>query len=66
MKINIGDLVRNVRNDKVGIVVRIFKSGSIAVLETVAPMVICTHDSFKTLEIIEKNSIHIFDETISD
>ena len=54
MKINIGDLVRNVRSDKVGIVVRIFKSGSIAVLEKVAPMVICTHDSFKTLEIIEK------------
>lgn len=65
MKISIGDKVKNVRSGQIGIVVRIFKSGSIGVLERIAPTVICTHDSFETLEIIEKNSIDIFDESIN-
>ncbi|KAI3344573.1 hypothetical protein [Clostridium botulinum] len=28
----------------------------------VAPVVICTHDSEKTLQVIEENSVCIFDE----
>lgn len=59
---NIGDKVRNVRDGKVGIVIRVFRSGSIAVLERVSPVVINTHDSEKTLELIEENSVPIFDE----
>lgn len=61
-KIEIGDLVRNIRDKKYGIVVRIFKSGSIAVLEHIAPMVTTTHESSKTLEIVEKHSVDIFSE----
>ena len=63
MKLNIGDKVKNIRDNKIGIVIRIFKSGSIAVLEQVAPCVVNTHDNYKTLKMIEKNSIDIFDET---
>lgn len=62
-KIEIGDLVRNIRDNRIGLVVRIFKSGSIAVLENIGPMITTTHDSYKTLEIIEKHSVDIFDET---
>lgn len=60
--INIGDKVRNIRDNRIGIVVRIFKNGSIAVLESVAPIIINTHDSEKTLEIIEPNSVPIYNE----
>lgn len=59
---NIGDKVKNVRDGSVGIVIRIFNSGCISVLENVSPVVINTHDSEKTLELIEKNSVPIFDE----
>lgn len=63
MKVNVGDKVQNIRDGKYGIVVRVFKSGSIAVLENVAPCVINTHDSYNTLKMIDKNCIDIFDET---
>lgn len=59
---NIGDKVKNIRDGRIGIVVRVFNSGCIAVLENVAPVVINTHDSEKTLELIEENSVPIFDE----
>lgn len=61
--INLGDRVKNKRDGKLGIVVRIFESGSIGVLECVSPVVICTHDSTKTLEVIPDDGIDIFDET---
>ncbi|ENZ01667.1 hypothetical protein HMPREF1092_00901 [Clostridium thermobutyricum] len=63
-RFNIGDKVSNINNCKVGIIVRIYKNGSIAVLEKVAPTVISTHDSNKTLSLVEKNSVPIYDETL--
>ena len=60
----IGDKVRNIRTGKLGIVIRIFKSGCIAVLESISPAtVICTHDNENTLELI--SHIDVFDETES-
>lgn len=59
---HIGDKVKNVRDGRVGIVIRIFNSGCISVLENISPVVINTHDSEKTLELIEENSVQIFDE----
>ncbi len=44
--------VRNKRNGKIGMVLRQWKSGSIAVLESINPRVINTHDSWNTLEIV--------------
>lgn len=61
-RINIGDKVRNIKDDRIGIVVRILESGSIAVLESVTPIVVNTHDSEKTLELIEANSVPIYNE----
>ena len=58
MKIDIGDLLE-IKGRKIGIVVRKFKSGSIAVLEHIAPMVTTTHDSFKTLEMVEMNKCNL-------
>lgn len=46
----------------ISIVIWIFESWIIGVLEKVAPVVICTHDSEKTLQVIEENSVCIFDE----
>ena len=59
---NIGDKVKNIRDGRIGIVVRVFRSGSIAVLESFTPVVINTHDSEKTLQLIEENSVAIYDE----
>ena len=60
----IGDKVRNIRTGKLGIVIRIFKSGCITVLENISPStVICTHDNESTLELI--SHIDVFDETES-
>ena len=44
--------VRNKRNGRIGIVLRQWKSGSVAVLESINPRVINTHDSWNTLEIV--------------
>jgi hypothetical protein len=63
-RVELGDLVRSTRSKRLGIAVRILKSGSIAVLEGVAPSVITTHDSAKTLEIVEKHSVPMYDETL--
>lgn len=62
IKLNIGDKVQNIRSGNIGIVVRIFESGSIGVLENICPCVICTHESEKTLKVIEENCVCIFDE----
>lgn len=61
-EMNLGDKVRNIRDGRLGIVVRIFRNGCVAVLENVAPLTINTHDSEKTLELIEENSVPIYDE----
>lgn len=61
---NIGNRVRNTRSGVIGIVIRIFKGGSIAVLEKIAPCVINTHDNENTLELIEDECIAIFDERV--
>lgn len=62
--INIGDKVRNIRDNRIGIVVRVFESGSIAVLESVSPVIVNTHDSAKTLELIEANSVPMYNELL--
>lgn len=59
---NIGDKVYNIRSGSIGLVVRVFRSGSIAVLENVAPVVINTHSDEGLLEVIEENSVPIYDE----
>ena len=60
----IGDKVRNIKTGKLGMVIRIFKSGSIAVLESISPSVTCTHDNENTLELI--SHIDVFDEKESE
>lgn len=48
----IGMPVRNKRDGRIGIVLHQWKSGSVAVLESINPRVINTHDSWNTLEIV--------------
>lgn len=49
----IGVRVKNINSNKIGIILRINESGSIQVLEKIEPYVICTHDSWKTLEVMD-------------
>lgn len=51
----VGLKVRNKISGKCGIVLHINSSGSIAVLESIEPKVVNTHDSWKTLEVIQNN-----------
>lgn len=48
----VGIAVRNKRDGKIGIVLHQWESGSVAVLESINPRVINTHDSWNTLEIV--------------
>ena len=48
----VGIPVRNKRDRRIGIVLHQWESGSIAVLESINPRVINTHDSWNTLEIV--------------
>lgn len=50
---NTGKLVKNKIDEKIGIVLREWETGQIQVLEKIQPKVINTHDSWKTLEVIE-------------
>ncbi len=53
---NTGKIVKNKRDGKVGVVLREFETGQIQVLEKIGDKggkVINTHDSWKTLEVIE-------------
>lgn len=50
----IGKRVRNIRDGKIGVILRILETGEIQVLERIMPKVINTHDSFKTLELWEE------------
>lgn len=50
-----GTCVINTNDSKSGIILRIFKSGNIQVLEKIEPKVINTHSSFKTLKILDDN-----------
>lgn len=48
----VGIPVKNKRDGRIGIVLHQWKSGSVAVLESINPRVINTHDSWNTLEIV--------------
>lgn len=48
----VGIPVRNKRDGRIGIVLHQWESGSVAVLESIKPRVINTHDSWNTLEIV--------------
>lgn len=48
-----GTKVVNTNSGVTGVILRIFENGSIQVIEKITPYVICTHDSWKTLKIIE-------------
>ena len=48
----VGMLVKNKRDGRIGIVLHQWENGSVAVLESINPRVINTHDSWNTLEII--------------
>lgn len=63
MCVNLGDRVKNTLDGNIGIVVQIFKNGNAGVLESLAPIYIRIHKLSK-IEIIEKNSVKIFNETI--
>ena len=51
----VGKRVRNKRDGKVGVILRILPSGAIQVIEKIEPYVINTHDSWKTLELIDED-----------
>ena len=59
--IELGDIVKNTNSGKIGIVTRINENGSILVLEKIAPFCWNTHDSEKTLEVIEKRAVKFED-----
>lgn len=48
----VGIPVRNKRDGRIGIVLHQWESGNVAVLESINPRVINTHDSWNTLEIV--------------
>lgn len=48
----VGIPVRNKRDRRIGIVLHQWENGSVAVLESINPRVINTHDSWNTLEIV--------------
>lgn len=50
---NTGKRVRNKNSGVVGVVLREFKTGQVQVLERIEPLVINTHDSWKTLELVD-------------
>lgn len=50
-----GTCAINKNDNTFGIILRIFKSGNIQVLEKIKPKVINTHSSFKTLKILSDN-----------
>lgn len=58
---NIGDVVKNFRTGRLGVVIRLSCNGSITVLEKIAPFVTCTHDSEKWLEVVEERGVPIYD-----
>ena len=51
---NTGKLVKNKRDNKIGVILREFETGQIQVLERIYPFIINTHDGWKTLEISEE------------
>lgn len=51
---NTGKLVKNKIDGTIGIVLREWETGQIQVLEKIQPKVINTHDSWKTLELLEE------------
>lgn len=51
---NTGKRVRNKNSGIIGIVLREFETGQVQVLEKIEPYVINTHDSWKSLEVLEE------------
>ena len=45
----------NIRSGKIGVILRVMDNGSIQVLESICPYVLCTHDNWKTLELIDND-----------
>ena len=63
--IEVGDLVENTRDKKQGVVIRISKNGSYSVMEAFRPgLTISTHESNKTLKLLEKKYLVMKDERI--
>ena len=55
---NTGKQVRNKKSGEIGIVLREFTAtGSVQVLERIEPKVICTHDNWNTLELVEEREL---------
>ena len=55
---NTGKQVRNKKSGEIGIVLREFMAtGSVQVLERIVPKVICTHDNWNTLELVEEREL---------
>ena len=55
---NTGKQVRNKKSGEIGIVLREFMAtGSVQVLERIEPKVICTHDNWNTLELVEEREL---------
>ena len=55
---NTGKQVRNKKSGEIGIVLREFAAtGSVQVLERIEPKVICTHDNWNTLELVEEREL---------
>jgi hypothetical protein len=48
-----GRKVMNKNSGRNGVILKIFPSGSVQVLESIDPYVICTHDNFNTLQLID-------------
>ena len=51
---NTGKLVKNRIDGTIGVVLREWETGQVQVLEKIQPEVINTHDSWKTLELLEE------------
>lgn len=55
---NTGKQVRNKKSGEIGIVLREFAAtGSVQVLERIEPKVICTHENWNTLELVEEREL---------
>ena len=48
-----GQKVKGKSTGELGVVLRIFKNGSVQVLQRISPYVICTYDNYEQLEEIE-------------
>lgn len=52
---NTGKLVKNKIDGTIGVVLREWETRQVQVLENIQPKILNTHDSWKTLELIEES-----------